>query len=84
MFSISKASDRRLVPTLTSHQCLDGVSYAFPKAIDRCKTSGRYDGVFALYDAVRARPRIAAYLASDRRQKYSMGIYRHYPELDED
>jgi len=45
--------------------------------------SGEFDSVFTLYKAVQERPRIKEYLASDRRQKYSMGIYRHYPELDE-
>ena len=28
--------------------------------------------------------RIKEYLASERRQKYSMCIWRHYPELDEE
>jgi glutathione S-transferase len=50
----------------------------------RLKKSGKYDGVFKLYDAVKERPRIKDYLASGRRQAYSMGIYRHYPELDEE
>ncbi len=43
---------------------------------------GKYSAVFALYDAVQNRPRIKEYLASDRRQKYSNGIYRYYEELD--
>lgn len=43
---------------------------------------GEYDNVFKLYDAVKERPRVKEYLASDRRQKYSMGIYRYYEELD--
>ena len=39
--------------------------------------------VVALHDAVAARPRIAAYLASPRRQAFNEhGIFRHYPELD--
>lgn len=54
----------------------------FPKALNKVQDSGDYDRVFALYDAVKERPNIKAYLASDRRQKYSMGIYRQYPELD--
>lgn len=54
----------------------------FPKAMKKVQESGDYDKVFALYDAVKTRPRIGDYLASDRRQKYSMGIYRQYPELD--
>jgi len=67
---------------LVLFQTLNGVSYAFPKAIAKVEESGKYDSVFALYDRVKARPNISKYLESDRRQKYSMGIYRHYPELD--
>lgn len=54
----------------------------FPKALKKLRDSGDYASVFALYDAVKERPRIKAYLASDKRQQYSMGIYRSYPELD--
>jgi glutathione S-transferase len=37
----------------------------------------------ALHDSVASRPRIARYLASDRRLPFSeMDIWRHYPELD--
>ena len=39
--------------------------------------------VAALAERVAARPRIAAYLASDRRIPFNeYGIFRHYPELD--
>ena len=69
--------------TTPSRQCIDGVKFAFPKAMARLEKSKQYDGVFALYAAVAARPRIEAYLKSKRRQKYSQGIYRHYPELDD-
>lgn len=58
--------------------------FAFPKALMRMEKSGEFDSVFRLYKAVQERPRIKEYLVSDRRQKYSMGIYRHYPELDEE
>ena len=54
----------------------------FPKAVQRAQQSGKYDRVFTLYDAVKNRPRIKAYLASEKRQKYSDGIYRYYEELD--
>ncbi|KAH8647314.1 hypothetical protein BX600DRAFT_484565 [Xylariales sp. PMI_506] len=67
---------------LVLYQCLDGVTHAFPKAIDLVKKSGKYDRVFKLYEAVQERPRIKEYLASERRQKYGMGIYRYYEELD--
>ncbi len=44
----------------------------------------KYPRVVALHDAVAARPRIAGYLASNRRIAFNQhGIFRHYPELDE-
>ncbi|OTA80262.1 hypothetical protein M434DRAFT_25584 [Hypoxylon sp. CO27-5] len=67
---------------LVLFQCLDGVQFAFPKAMKHARESGKYDRVFQLWEAVKARPNVAAYLASDRRQKYDWGIYRYYPEND--
>ncbi|KAF9877843.1 putative glutathione s-transferase [Colletotrichum karsti] len=69
---------------LVLFQCLDGLKFAFPNALKRLEGSGEYKSLFELYDAVKERPKIKAYLASERRQKYKDGIYRHYPELDED
>lgn len=63
-------------------KCLDGVRYQFPRGTSKLEKSGNYDRVFKLYSAVRERPRIKDYLASDRRQAYGDGIYRYYPELD--
>jgi glutathione S-transferase len=38
-----------------------------------------------LRERVQKRPRIAAYLASERRIAFNEdGIFRHYPELDRD
>jgi glutathione S-transferase len=37
----------------------------------------------ALHAGIQERPRVAAYLASERRIPFNqMGIFRHYPELD--
>jgi len=69
---------------LVLFQTLDGVTFAFPKRVQKLKDSGEYSKVFALYERVKERENIKAYLKSDRRQKYSLGIYRHYPELDDD
>jgi glutathione S-transferase len=63
-------------------QCLDGVKFQFPKAMAKQEREGKYSKVFALHEAVKARPRIKAYLESPRRQKYANGIYRYYEELD--
>jgi len=44
----------------------------------------RYVPGFSLHDQVQERPRIAAYLESERRWPFNeQGIFRHYPELDE-
>ncbi|KAJ9144395.1 Glutathione S-transferase [Coniochaeta hoffmannii] len=67
---------------LVLYQCLNGVRFMFPKAVAKYEKSGNYSRVFKLYEAVEQRPKIKAYLESDRRQKYSMGIYRYYEELD--
>jgi glutathione S-transferase len=63
-------------------QCIDGVKFAFPQAVGKLEKSAQYVNVFTHYKAVKNRPRIKQYLSSDRRQMYSMDIWRHYPELD--
>ncbi len=63
-------------------QCLDGVTFAFPKAVKQARDGGKFDKVFELYERIKGRDSIKSYLASDRRKEYSKGIYRHYPELD--
>ena len=66
---------------LSTFQLVSGLEYAFPNAFARL--SPRIPGLLALRERVRARPRIAAYLASDRRLPFNQwGIFRHYPELD--
>ncbi|KAI2619553.1 glutathione S-transferase protein-like protein [Hypomontagnella submonticulosa] len=69
---------------LVLFHCLDGVKFAFPKAMGQAKDSGKYDRVFQLWEAVKARPNLAAYLGSERRQKYDWGIYQYYPVNDVD
>lgn len=69
---------------LVLFQCLDGVKHAFPKAMERIEKEGKFKSVFGVYEAVKSRPKIEEYLKSERRQKYGLGIYRHYPELDEE
>ena len=66
---------------LVLFQTMDGVSFAFPKAVEQMKKSGNYDRVFDLVERVKGRENIKKYLESDRRQKYSMGIYREFPRL---
>jgi glutathione S-transferase len=66
---------------LSLFQAIAGLRYAFPNAMRRHER--HYPRLAALHDAVAARPRIAAYLASERRIPFNeWGIFRHYPELD--
>ena len=67
---------------LALFQVMSGLGYAFPNAL--AKVSGDYPKLVALRDEVAARPRIAAYLASERRIPFNLhGLFRHYPELDQ-
>jgi glutathione S-transferase len=59
-----------------------GLCFAFPLAKARLKPN--YSRVIATHDRVAARPRIAAYVARNRRLAFNEhGIFRHYPELDD-
>ena len=66
---------------LALFQIVAGMRYAFPKATRRVERN--HSRVVALAERVAERPRIAAYLASERRIAFNQdGIFRHYPELD--
>jgi len=66
---------------LSIFQVVAGLRYAFPRAMTRAEST--CPGLVALHDRVAARPRIAAYLASDRRIPFNEAdIFRRYPELD--
>jgi len=66
---------------LSLFQVVAGLRYAFPHAMARLET--KHPRLGALHDRVAARPRIAAYLASERRLPFGQeGIFRHYAELD--
>jgi len=66
---------------LSLFQMLAGLRYAFPSAMGSLEP--KYPRSVALHERVAARPRIAAYLGSQRRIDFNQhGIFRHYPELD--
>lgn len=72
--------DRATYVDLTAMHVVDGLDYAFPRAMAK----QRIPKLRALHDRIAARPRIATYLASKRRLPFSeMDIFRHYPELDD-
>ncbi len=60
---------------------VEGLTYAFPNALSRLAPT--LPKVMSLCESARAHPKLAAYLASERRVPFNeMGIFRHYPELD--
>jgi glutathione S-transferase len=66
---------------LSLFQIVEGLRYAFPKRMKRFEK--KVPGLIALHDRVAKRPRIKAYLASERRIPFSQwGIYRYFKELD--
>jgi glutathione S-transferase len=66
---------------LSLFQVVAGLRYAFPKRMKRFERN--VPRLAALYDKVAARPRIKAYLGSNRRIEFNeMGIFRRYKELD--
>jgi glutathione S-transferase len=66
---------------LSLFQVVEGLRYAFPKAMARLEK--KITRVIDLHGAVAGRPRLKAYLASERRIAFNeQGIFRRYPELD--
>jgi glutathione S-transferase len=66
---------------LAAFQIVEGLSYAFPRAMGRLR--GDIPRLLALRDRVAQRPRLLRYLTSPRRLPFNeQGIFRHYPELD--
>ncbi len=64
-------------------QIVTGMRYAFPRAMAQAEKAA--PKLLALSERVAQRPRLAAYLASNRRIAFNeKGIFRKYPELDAD
>ncbi|KAI5117249.1 hypothetical protein M0805_006412 [Coniferiporia weirii] len=59
---------------------VEGLLFAFPRGV--ANLYSKFPKVFSVHQRVKVRARIKAYYESDRRQTFSNGIYRHYPELD--
>lgn len=72
---------RRSYVDLSMFQAIEGLRYAFPKAMARAERKAQR--LVELRDRVAARPAIARYLASERRLPFNEAdIWRRYPELD--
>ena len=67
---------------LSLFQMIEGLRYAFPRAMK--KRERRCPRLLRIHERVARRARLAAYLASPRRIPFNQnGIFRLYPELDE-
>jgi glutathione S-transferase len=60
---------------LALFQVVDGMQFAFPNCLARLEEEGEYDEVFKLKKQIEKIPQIADYLKSEKRAKYSMGIF---------
>ena len=68
---------------LSMFQVIEGLCYAFPRAMSGF--AGRLPGLAGLRERVSSRPRLTLYLESAPRVPFNeTGIFRHYPELDQD
>ena len=66
---------------LSLFQIWAGMAYAFPHGF--ADADKLYPALAALVDTVAELPKVAAYLASDRRIPFNeSGVFRHYPELE--
>jgi glutathione S-transferase len=66
---------------LSVFQLIEGLRYAFPKAMRGLEDD--VPGLVAVHDKVAERPKLKKYLASPRRLPFNeSGIFRQYPELD--
>ncbi|WP_025916759.1 glutathione S-transferase [Herminiimonas sp. CN] len=66
---------------LSLFQIMAGLRYAFPRTMKALAPA--YPRLMALHRSVALRPRIAAYLKSERRLPFNQqGIFRHYAELE--
>jgi len=66
---------------LSLFQMVEGFRYAFPRRMKRLERS--IPRIVDVRDRVAERPRVARYLASERRIPFNeYGIFRHYKELD--
>jgi len=81
-FAASAGTKRRITYVdLSLFQMLEGLRYAFPKAMR--KLERKHPQLAELHERVARRPGIRGYLESERRLPFNQqGIFRHYAELD--
>ena len=74
--------DKLTTEDLSLFQVWAGLTYAFPRAFAGAER--HYPALAALAESVATHPKVAAYLASERRIPFNeSGVFRRYPDLDE-
>ncbi|KAH9852329.1 glutathione S-transferase C-terminal-like protein [Lenzites betulinus] len=73
---------RTTTADLVLFHVIDGLLFQFPKRMAKLKETKKYENVFRLHERVPGEKGIKEYFASGRRLKFSLGIFRHYEELD--
>jgi glutathione S-transferase len=63
---------------------MDGLHFAFPRLLGSFQKANKYSALFEHHAHVKTEHRIKEYLTSERRRPFGMGLFRHYPELDEE
>lgn len=76
------AGDRWSYADLSLFHLIEGLRFAFPRRMATLESG--VQRLVRLHDNVALISGIANYMASGRRQSFSNGIFRHYPELDAD
>lgn len=76
------AGDRWSYADLSLFHLIEGLDFAFPRRM--ATVMAECPELAQLREDVKAIEPLNAYLASDRRQAFGNGIFRHYPELDGD
>ena len=73
--------DKLTYADTTLWQIIDGLKFAFPKEMEA--RSKDYPIIFeTFYPGLKGEKWLKDYLESGKRKPYSMGVFRHYPELD--
>lgn len=67
--------DKATYADLALFQVVDGMQFSFPKCLKKLEASGDYKEVFELKKKIEETKQIKDYLQSDKRQKYSMGVF---------
>lgn len=79
------AKDKVTTADVALWHVMSGIEYAFPKRFRTLAADKEYREIFEFYAQLPAKcPNLDEYLRSGKRQPFSEGLFRHYPELDDE